>query len=71
MSKLETKLTASIKPDQSRKAEKAASAKVGTPDESPPVSTRTSQISTGDRHELTTDLNNPGHPLHPDRIWPD
>ncbi len=61
MSKLEDKLTASLKPDQGRSANKAAPRK---PDarRAPPQATE---------KPGRPDLNKPDFPLHPDRVWPD
>ena len=65
MSKLETKLTASIKPGHSRQAEKSAPAKAAAAPAKPAQApARKTQPSTGDLNALAMDL-------HPVRVWPD
>lgn len=62
MSKLEDKLSASIKPKRAP-ADKPATDK--------PASKTTPKPRPAAREEAVTDLNAPGPALHPLRIWPD
>lgn len=69
MSKLEDKLSASIKPKRAQ-ADKPAADKATDK----PAATSASKAASKPRaaaRDAVTDLNAPGQALHPFRIWPD
>lgn len=66
MSKLEDKLTASIKPSP-RKVPAEKSVATAAPQAAPRRTRASAPVSA----VAAPDLNDAGCPLHPDRIWPD
>lgn len=65
MSKLEDKLSASIKPKRAQADKPAADKSADKPAAKPAAKPRPTT------RESVTDLNAPGQALHPFRIWPD